>query len=117
MVDDQGIAGSETVCMAQGDVGQLAPLALVLEAMDIDYHIDAQRGELLVAKARSAGAAQQLHLYLTENVDWPAVRPAVPSDGPVAPTLLMLSALVLLFGTTGPWSLHGEWFGRGMVDA
>lgn len=117
MVDDQGIAGSEPVCLAQGDAGQLAPLALVLESMDIDYHIDAQRGELLVAKVRSARAAQELHLYLDENANWPAVRPAVPPGGPVAPTLLMLSALVLLFGTTGPWSLHGEWFGRGMVDA
>lgn len=117
MAADQAPAGLDPVCLARGASNQLAPLALVLEAMDIEYRIDAHRGELLVAEPVAARAAQELHLYQVENADWPIVRPAVPSDGPAAPTWLMLSALVLLFGITGPWALQGEWFGRGMVDA
>ena len=117
MVDDQAIVESESICLANGDACQLAPLALVLEAMDIDYHIDAQRGELLVEKAFADRVAQELHLYQAENAGWPVVMPAAPSGGTYAPTWLLLSALVLLFGATGPWTEHSEWFRRGMVDA
>ena len=117
MVDDVANTGLAPVCLALGDCDQLASLALVLEAMDIEYRIDMQRGELLVDATVATRAARELHLYQSENAGWPVVRTAVQSDGPVAPTLLMLSALVLLFGITGPWALQREWFERGMVDA
>lgn len=117
MADNQTPTGPSPVCLAHGDFSQLAPLALVLEAMDIEYMIDLRRGELLVTEAVAARATQELHLYHAENADWPVERPSLPSYGPVAPSLLMMTALVLLFGITGPWSLQGEWFGRGMIDA
>lgn len=119
MADDVADSGGPAfVCLARGDGRQLASLALVLEAMDIEYRIDGQRGELQVAPALALRAAEELQLYHEENAGWPASRPAtVPSEGAVAPTVLMLSALVLLFGTTGPWTLHSEWLQRGMVDA
>lgn len=105
------------VCLARGDMTELAPLALVLEAMAIEYHIDEQHGALLVTEAVAARAALELRLYCNENRDWPMSPPIVQSYGPMAPSFLMMAALVLLFGITGPYSLQGEWFVRGMVDA
>lgn len=117
MDDNQSSTGPTPVCLARGDSSQLAPFALVLEAMDIEYSIDKRCGELVVAEDVAARAAQELHLYQAENADWPVVRPPLSSSyGPVAPTLLMMAALVLLFGITGPWALQGEWFGRGIID-
>lgn len=117
------MAGDETrgvtpmICLARGDMAELAALALVLEAMAIDYHIDEQHNELLVVEALAARAAQELYLYRHENRDWPMCPPVTPSYGSMAPTFLMMAALVLLFGITGPWAFQGEWFDRGMVDA
>lgn len=109
--------GENPVCLARSDAATLESLALVLEAMGIDYCIDEPSGALLVPAAWAAVAAQELHCYHQENADWPSRPPMVRAHGAEAPTVLMLSGLVLLFGVTGPWAQQGIWFARGMIDA
>lgn len=117
MSGEQIMNGTPQLCLVRGELHELATLALVLEAMDIAHHIDEQRGELLVAEDVAARATQEINFYRSENRDWPERRPTAHAHVPVAPTLLMLAALVLLFSISGPWALQGEWFARGMVNA
>ena len=114
---EREIIGKAPISLVRSDAATLESLALVLEAVGIDYHIDEPNGELLVPVPYAAAAARELHLYQQENADWPPKPPLVQAHGPEAPTLLMLSGLVLLFGVSGPWSQQGSWFARGMVDA
>jgi len=114
---EREILGQDSICLVRSDAATLESLALVLEAVGIDYSIQESSGELRVPATCAVVAARELHLYQQENADWPPKPPLVQAHGPEAPTLLMLSGLVLFFGVTGPWTQQNTWFARGMIDA
>lgn len=65
-------------------------------------------------------ARQEIILYEEENKSWPPARDARPQEhlAEAQPlVLVVMGALAILFGVTGPWAYEGEWFRQGAVSA
>lgn len=103
--------------IAHGDIAALEPLALVLEAVGIDSHLEERTGTLWVAEASVDEALAQLHLYQQENIDWPPAEKLPDPHPQVPPTVLVMGALALFFLVTGGWTRNNPWFVQGAVDA
>ncbi|MGD9949424.1 MAG: rhomboid family intramembrane serine protease [Desulfobulbus sp.] len=95
----------------------LESLALVLEAVGIDYYLQEHDKKLWVAESDVAAAVEQLHLYHQENLNWPPVEKLPEPHPQVPPTVLVMGALALFFFITGRWTTHNPWFVHGAVDA
>lgn len=103
--------------LAHGDLPALESLALVLEAMGIDFFLEEQTRTLWVSEERVEDALEQLDLYQQENLDWPPTEHLPVPHPQVLPTVLMMGALTLFFFFTGTWSPTNPWFVAGAVDA
>ncbi len=91
--------------------------SLVLTAVQIPHRVVYEDGSyLLFVPARLKERAQyELDTYFAENRDWPP-REDLDSDtatGIQPPTLLLVGALVLFYGVTGPWNGRSDWFLHG----
>lgn len=91
--------------------------SLVLTAMEIPHGVirEDMVYHLQVPKDLSQLALREIDLYLEENRDWP------PKEAPLQeaeagikpPTILLMGALSLFYGVTGPWTEHSHWFSQG----
>ena len=117
MVNDDSVSFDSFHLLARGDVAQLESLALVLEAVGIDPFLQEGDSTLWVAESDVAKALEQLHLYQTENLDWPPVAKIAEPHPQVPPTVLVMGGLALFYLFTGEWNLNNPWFQQGAVDA
>ena len=96
----------------------LEAMALVLDAVDIEYSYDDRIGTLLVATADAERARRHWQDYCEENFAWPTPPPDRPATQPgTPPTLGMMALLTIFFFHTGPWRNGSSWFDRGAVNA
>jgi rhomboid protease GluP len=93
---------------------------LVLRSMQIPFGLREQPTGwfILVAEDEHARAVEAIRLYEAENRNWPprALRERLPHARTLAAPIVML-ALVLFFGVTGPSSGNSSWFQRGTASS
>ncbi len=95
--------------------------SLVLAATGIDHNTKTLDDKFIITVNHHDAQRAKYHLdcYTEENLNWPPpsvnIRETESSAQP--PTLLIIGALALFYGVTGPWSTHSEWFRLGAGDA
>ncbi|WP_163339960.1 rhomboid family intramembrane serine protease [Desulfopila sp. IMCC35008] len=96
--------------------------SLVLSACDINHKVrpgPAEGFTIQVAEKDLLRAEYELHLFKTENDNWPPSEAKVLSYSPLfrANAFLVTGLLVLLYTVTGPWSDHSAWFTAGSANS
>jgi rhomboid protease GluP len=100
----------------------LQTYSLVLSSADISHRVSPGpdgRFTILVTEQDVLRAEYELHLYKTENQNWPPSPVEFKSYSPLfrANAFLVTGLLALLYTATGPWSGHSVWFISGSADS
>ena len=101
------------------DPSRLSLWSLVLSAAGIPHVMS--RGDrdwvLKVPEAYQGAAMAEIEAFEEENLAWPPKKEEVPGGRPRnPPTVLIMGALLLFFGVTGPWASKSLWFQLGSVS-
>jgi rhomboid protease GluP len=93
--------------------------SLVLQAVNVRHEL--VRGEhgwdISVKNCDCDFARHQITSFEVENQNWPPPQPVAESfDRDDFASFALMSAMVLFFSTTGPWSGHSYWFETGAVS-
>jgi len=111
----------KTVVFETRSQEHLSASSLVLSAVGITHTISADEGlyRILTDDKDKQAANYHLSTYLAENKNWPPKKDFTEqsSSSIQPPTILVLSALILFYTVTGPWSSHSHWFKQGAGDA
>lgn len=96
--------------------------SLVLSSSDISHRVrpgPAGRFSIQVAEDDLLRAEYELHLFKTENENWPPSPAEFHSYSPLfrANAFLVTGLLTLLYTATGPWSEHSAWFAAGSANS
>ncbi len=94
--------------------------SLVLQSVDVRHElVRGERGwDISVKKDDSNFARQQIISFEVENQNWPPPPPVAESfDRDDFASFALMSAMVLFFSKTGPWSGHSYWFEIGAVSS
>ncbi len=90
---------------------------LVLMAVQIPHRLEQQGGVyiLLVPYPLKERALYEIESYFSENKDWPfrEEQLGTAESNVQPPTLILMGALALFYGVTGPWNERSEWFLQG----
>jgi rhomboid protease GluP len=112
---------SDIIILETNSQDHLSSCSLVLSAVNITHTISTLDGKsiILVSHEKETEARYQLESYLSENKNWPPEKEFTEQNNSAIqpPTLLLIGALILFYGVTGPWSEHSEWFQNGAGDA
>lgn len=112
---------SDIIILETNNHDHLSSCSLVLSAVNIMHTISSINGMsiILVPPEYETEARRQLESYVTENVNWPPIKEFTEQNNSAIqpPTLLVIGALILFYGVTGPWSGQSEWFQNGAGDA
>lgn len=116
------ILASDEVVSSTVDDESARLQSLVLEAVAIPHRLIRLGGawQLLVPTAAADSARHQLACFEDENRHWPPpppLAPVFPWAGHQPPTLLLMGALLVFYGVTGPWREGNPWFVGGASDA
>ncbi|MEE4240748.1 MAG: rhomboid family intramembrane serine protease [Desulfopila sp.] len=100
---------------------ELSSLSLVLSAVQIRHTIST-RGSMYVISVDAADAEKaryHLDAYQQENSNWPPQKIDIEQTTSVTQpyTLIVVAALVLFHGVTGPWTQDSIWFSNGAGDS
>ena len=111
----------EIAVVTTRDQDYISTCSLVLSAVNISHTIVPTDGILTITVAADDAKLAEHHLasYAQENRDWPP-RPSnleEQSSGVQPPALIVVAALMLFYGVTGPWDSGSIWFSSGAGDA
>lgn len=111
----------EIEVVATRDQEHLSTCSLVLSAVDISHTIVSTDGIFSVRVAAGDAEAARHHLasYVQENQGWPS-RPIHLEEHTTTvqpPTFIVIGALMLFYGVTGPWDSGSIWFSSGAGDS
>lgn len=111
----------EIEVVATRDQEYLSTCSLVLSAVDISHTIVSTDGlfSVRVAGVDAERARYHLATYVRENQGWPP--PPIHTEEQTTalqpPTFIVVGALVLFYGVTGPWDYGSVWFSSGAGDS
>lgn len=119
MNEDQSVMDTPLETVSEDN---LQTYSLVLSSSDISHRIcPAHNGgfTIQVAPKDLLRAEYELHLFKTENENWPPSPVEVQSYAPLfrANAFLTIGLLSLLYAVTGPWSEHSAWFTAGSASS
>lgn len=111
----------EVVVVTSYDQEHISTCSLVLSAVNISHTIVPQDGLFTICVAAEDTELAEYHLssYAQESLEWPPqpldLEEHTSSVQP--PTLIVIGALIIFYGVTGPWDTSSTWFSSGAGNA